>query len=286
MKRISVFTVAVLMLSPGITSAITYRYCIPDRFRVRYSPYAYSSTNTSGLISGELEYSAYAYSFKNPSGLVPYYYRYSPYAFTHRNPSGLIPHYYRYSPYAYSTQNPSGLVSEYYTYRYIPRYYYHGSYNCESSNKYESPNRSNNTGCYYGQTAYIGERTTRTSDYIKKMSALREKDGMQIIYNYLRNNNINNFEMDRLFKVDNKTVSVTFIFRDKNIIIKYWNPEEIQSLQQQTDYKKTYYEQYKQQWTDFCRKHEENGVKIYQIESADKEEILSKLSLYQELAEG
>ena len=118
------------------------------------------------------------------------------------------------------------------------------------------------------------------------MSTLREKDGMQIIYNYLKSNNINDFEMDRLFKVNNKTVSVTFIFRDKNIIIKYWNPEEIQSLLQQPDYKKTYYEQYKQQWVESCQKHEENGGKVYQIESVDKEEILSKLSLYQELTEG
>jgi hypothetical protein len=288
MKRISVFTIAVFMLSIGITSSIAYSYSVPDRFRARYSPYAYSSKHTSGLISGELESNPYAYSIKNPSGLAPYYLSYSPYAFSTRNTSGLVPYYFRYSPYAYSSQNPSGLISEYYAYYYAPRDFYLRPYDYESFKKadcyYDCPAQSNNTKYYYRQTS--SAKRERTTTYANKMNMLREKDGMQIIYNYLKSNNINDFEMDRLFKVDNKTVSVSFIFRDKNIIIKYWNPEEVSSLLEQPGYKKTYYEQYKQQWAEFCQKHEENGGKVYQIESADKEDILNKLSLYQELGEG
>ena len=124
------------------------------------------------------------------------------------------------------------------------------------------------------------------TEHAKKRSMLREKDGMQIIYSYLKSNSIDDFQIDRLFKVENKTVSVNFVFRDKNIIIKYWNPEEIRSLLQQSGYKKTYYEKYLKQWNELCQKHEDKGGKIYQIESADKEEILSKLSLCRELGEG
>lgn len=298
MKRISVFTIMLLMLSPRITNATRYRYF--DRFRTRYSPYAFSSKNPSGLIRGELEYSSYALSHKNPSGLVPYYFYYSPYAFKHGNPSGLIPYYFRYSPYALSFKNPSGLVSDYYSF-YLTPYDYSIFFSgrktsdqtdcsnncCPNVYSHESSSRSNNTRYYYGQTSNARRARTRmAAEYAKKRKMLREKDGMQIIYRYLKSNSIDDFQIDRLFKVENKTVSVNFIFRDKNIIIKYWNPEETRSLLQQSGYKKTYYEKYLKQWNELCQKHEDKGGKIYQIESADKEEILSKLSLCRELNEG
>jgi len=298
MKRISVFTVTVLMLSPNITNAITYR--TPSYLRTRYSPYAFSSKNPSGLIRGELEYSPYAFGHENPSGLVPYYFRYSPYAFKHGNPSGLIPYYFRYSPYALSFKNPSGLIPDYFPCFFIPYDYPVYSYDSKTSGPADcstnccpnvrnngSFNRSNNTRPHYERTSSIQrERTRIATEYAKKIKMRRENDGMQIIYSYLKSNSIDDFQMDRLFKVENKTVSVNFIFRDKNIIIKYWNPEETRSLLQQSGYKKTYYEKYLKQWNELCQKHEEKGGKIYQIESADKEEILSKLSLCRELSEG
>jgi hypothetical protein len=289
MKRISIFTIAILMLASGISNAISRH--VPYRFRTRYSPYAFSQGNPSGLICGELEYSPYAFSHKHSSGLIPYYVRYSPYAFGQGNPSGLIPYYYRYSPYAFSPGNPSGLISDYCSSYFTPYAYYTpfpGGINCcPNTCIHESADRSNNTRYYYGQSsAAQREITTRTTEYTKKMNMLREKDGMQIIYNYLKSSNINNFEMDRLFKVENKTVSVNFVFRNKNIIIKYWNPDEVQNLMQQSGYKKIYCEQYQKQWKDICKKHEETGGKVYHIESADKEEILNKLSLCLETIEG
>ena len=289
MKRISIFTIAVLMLAPSITNAITYH--VPYRFRTRYSPYAFSYKHPSGLICGELEFSPYAFSQKHPSGLVPYYFLYSPYAFSRQNPSGLVPDYLRYSPYALSYKNPSGLISDYCS-SYITPYAYRTSflssiYCCPNTCIHESSDRPHNTRYYYEQSSTAQrEITTRAAEYAKKMNMLREKDGMQIIYNYLKNSNINNFEMDRLFKAENKTVSVNFVFRDKNIIIKYWNPDEVRNLMQQSGYKKTYCEQYQQQWKDICKKHEEKGGKVYHIESADKEEILNKLSLCLETIEG
>jgi hypothetical protein len=273
MKRISIFTISILMLASGISNAISRH--VPYRFRTRYSPYAFSYKHPSGLICGELEYSPYTFSHKHPSGLIPYYFRYSPYAFSQGNPSGLIPYYYRYSPYAFSPGNPSGLISDYCSSYFVPYAYYtsfSGSINCCPNNRRLSTAQR--------------ETKVRTTEYAKKMNMLREKDGMQIIYNYLKNSNINNFEMDRLFKAENKTVSVNFVFRDKNIIIKYWNPDEVRNLMQQSGYKKTYCEQYQQQWKDICKKHEEKGGKVYHIESADKEEILNKLSLCLETIEG
>jgi len=279
-------------------NAISYH--VPYRFRTRYSPYAFSYKHPSGLICGELEYSPYAFSHKHPSGLVPYYFRYSPYAFNRENPSGLIPNYLRYSPYAFSYKHPSGLISDYCSSYFTP-YGYQTSFSgskssdvadcsinfCPNACIHESSDRPNDMRYYYGQSPTAQrEITTRTAEYAKKMNILREKDGMQIIYSYLKSNNIDDFEMDRLLKVENKTVSVNFVFRDKNIIIKYWNPDEVQYLMQQSGYKKIYCEQYQQQWKDICKKHEETGGKVYNIESADKEEILNKLSLCLEVIEG
>ncbi len=298
MKRISFSAMVVLMLMSAITSG--YSSYVPYRFRTRSSPYAFSYKHPSGLISGELKSSPYAFSHNNPSGLAPYYLRSSPYAFSFENPSGLIPDYYRYSPYAFSFKHQSGLISDYSSGYFIPydyHIYYPGvvfsgsmdcSMNCGSNPcSYSVSDRLDTAGFSYGQTSTVRNgRTAGAAEYANRMNMLREKDGMQIICSYFKNNSIDGFEMDRLFKVENKTVSVNFIFRDKNIIIKYWNPEEVRSILQQPGCKKVYYEQYKLQWMDFCKKHEENGGKIYQIESADKDEILSKLSLCQELAKG
>jgi len=295
MKRISMSTIVLLMLVSSATTARSYR--VPDRFRVRSSPYAFSYKHPSGLISGVLEYSPYAFSHKYPSGLVHYHLRYSPYALSRENPSGLVPYYFRYSPYAFSHKHPSGLVSDYCYY--YPYDYCFRTDNCKNSDlvdcntnccphvySHNNPDGPNYTKNYYREnTNAQRQKAKRATVYGNKIKAIRKKDGMHIIYSYLKNN-IDDFEMNRLFKVNSKTVSVNFIFKDKNIIIKYWDPEEIRSLLQQSGYKKTYYEQYREQWKDFRQKHEEKGGKIYQIDSADKQEILNKLSLYHELIEG
>ena len=174
-----------------------------------------------------------------------------------------------------SYNHPSGLISDYCSSYSVPYAYYasfSGSINCCPNNGRPSTAQR--------------ETKVRTTEYAKKINMLREKDGMQIIHSYLKSNSIDDFQIDRLFKVENKTVSVNFVFRDKNIIIKYWNPDETRSLSQESGYKKTYYENYLKQWNELCQAHEEKGGKIYQIESADKEEILSKLSLCRELSEG
>ena len=262
MKRISVFTLAVLMLVPGTSHARSRYYGISVRFRTRYSPYAFSHKYTSGLISGELQYSPYAVGYY-PAGLIPYWFRYSPYAFSHKHPSGLISDYgsYFYFPYSYSY---SGLVD------------------CD--------NNHNLNDYGYGNYNHPAERKSNyekgLSSQIYRANVDRETDGKEIIYNYLKSKNVDAFEVDRVLKIENKTVSVSFVLRDKNLIIKYWNPEEIQVLLQQPGYRRSYYEKYEQNWKDFSQKYQQAGGKIYQIEAANGEEILSKLSLCPELSAG
>jgi len=250
MKRISAFTIIVLMLLPSISNARLRYYGVSSRFRTRYSPYAFSHKHPTGLISGELQYSPYAFS-SHSSGLIPYWFRYSPYAFSHKHPSGLISDYgsYFYSPYGY--------------YPYAQSYRYSGLVDCDTHH-YEK----------------------RINPHRNRTNIDRETDGKEIIYNYLKNKNINGFQVDRIFKVDNKTVSVNFVLRDKNLIIKYWDPEHVKTLIQQPGYRRNYYEKYEQDWKDLAQKHQQAGGKIYQIETANAKEILSRLSLCPELSEG
>lgn len=262
MKRISVFTLAVLMLVPSISHARSRYYGISACFRTRYSPYAFSHEYTLGLISGELEYSPYA---------VGYY------------PAGLIPYWFRYSPYAFSNKHPSGLISDYGSYYYFPY-----SYRCLGL--VDCDNHNNCNDCGYENSNYPTERKSNCEKRLNSQrygtNVVRETDGKEIIYNYLKSKKIGVFEVDRVLKVDNKTVSVNFLLRDKNLLIKYWNPEEIQALLQQPGYRRAYYEKYAQSWKDFLQKYQQAGGKIYQIEAANGEEILSKLSLCPELSEG
>lgn len=269
MKRISVLTIVMLTLAASISKARSRYYGVPFRFRTRYSPYAFSHKYPSGLIDGELQYSPYAFSREYPSGLIPYWFRYSPYAFNHKHPSGLISDYwaYYYWPYGY--------------YPYAYRYRYLGPADCNphsySTSGYKHANSSNRARNSY-------EEKLRARRYRTNMA--REPGGKEIIYNYLKSKNINDFEVDRIFSVNNKTVSVNFVFRDKNLIIKYWNPEQIRSLLQQPGYKRNFYEKYEQNWRDFSQKYKQAGGKIYQIEAATEKEILSKLSLCPELSAG
>jgi len=172
------------------------------------------------------------------------------------------------------------LISESCSYHYFPYDYYPYAYNSKSSGLVDC-----DTNFYRDAYSYkpaVKPRLAPCSTQSPKRG-YNDSDGKEIIYGYLKSNNIDDFDVDRLLKIHNKTISVNFVFRDKNIIIKYWNPEEIQSLMQQAGYQKSYYQKYEQQWKDFCREYKEKGGKVYQIESSNKEEILNKLSLYREL---
>lgn len=271
MKRISVFAIVMLMVVPGTTKA---RYYTSLRCRIRYSPYAFNYRH---------------------SGLVPGNVRYSPYASNYRH-SGLVSENVRYCPYAFSYRH-SGLIADYCCHYYWPCYCSHAfccrdlddcdtpcsacASNHKASNSFDEIKKS------YGEKLKAHrEKVKQLRDSRKEINITRQKNGKEIICSYLKSKNIGDFETDRLLKIDNKTISVNFLFRDKNLIIKYWNPEEIQSLAHQPRYKRNFCEKYEQTWRNFCEKYEDTGGKVYQIKSANEKEILAKLELCHELNDG
>lgn len=269
MKRISLLTIVILMVAPGVSKAF-YNYR-SVRYRTRWSPYAF------GLISGDISYSPYAFSHKH-NGLISGDVRYSPYAFSHKN-SGLVSDPWYGSP---------GRI-------YVPPYRIHGapvmvvqsvhSWPCAVSPKLsESPDLMRNN--YEEKLIARRERIKQLRDSRKQINTAQVTDGKEIICRYLKSRNIENFETTGLLKIDNKTVNVNFLLRDKNIMITYWDLDEVRSLMQQPGYKRSYYEKHEQEWRNLCNKYIQAGGIVYPITSADAEEILAKLTLCPELNDG
>ena len=266
MKRISVLII-MLTFVPGVTKAYYYSSA---RNRVRWSPYVF------GLVSGDVRYSPYAFNYHH-SGLVPYWLRYSPYAFSYKHPSGLISErWYGYGRYYFprvSYYKYSGLVG-------CNAHHSSHAFGHNPSNSFDQMKKS-----YEGKLRARKATIEKLKQDRRKINTTRQTKREEIICRYLKNKNID-FKTNRFLKIDNKTVSVDFLLKDKNLLIKYWNPEEIQSLAQQPEYKRNFYEKYKERSSSFCEEYKRTGGKVYQIEAANEKEILAKLMLCHELNDG
>lgn len=266
MKRISMLAIAMLTIVPSVTKGYYCSYVSSIRYRTRWSPYVH------GLISGDVHYSPYAYKYGH-SGLVSDDVRYSPYAFSYKHSSGLISDHGSYSPHHVLYYIHSGLVD----------CDAHRSSYAFRHNPLNPPGRMKKThNEKLKARRAIVEKSKRDR---RKINMTRQKGREEIICRYLKSKNID-FKTNRFLKIDNKTVSVDFLLEDKNIIIKYWNPEEIQSLAQQPEYKRLFYEKYKESSSSFCEEYKKAGGKVYQIESANEREILARLMLCHKLNDG
>ena len=268
MKRISLLTIVILAVAPGVSKAYyTYR---PVRYRTRWSPYVFSHKR-SGLISGYVRYNPYAFSHKNPSGLVLDNVRYNPYAFSYGH-SGLVSD----TGYQACYRTCCAPVMVVHSVHYSP---------CALSYKRsESSDQTNNS--YEEKLIARRERIKKLRDSRKQINMAKANDGKEIICRYLNSRNIDDFEMTGILRINGKMVNVNFLLRDKNIMITYWDLDEVQSLVQQPGYKRNYYEKHEQEWRNLCKKYTQTGGKVYQITSADENEILAKLMLCSELNDG
>lgn len=280
MKRTLVLVITISAIVTVTTQASNCHY--NNRYRVRWSPY------THGLVYGDIKYSPYAYK-RGGSGMVYNRLRYSPYA------KGLVYYNVRYSPYAFGYKK-SGLIADPWGKSYD--YYYARPYRStgpctvvyQSSSQSLSPsvkrgpniyqNAKNN---YLANKAVRKARTENLKQYQKSHQVKqRELNGKDLITAYLNLNKIN-FRTSRILSIEHKLISIDFILTDQNIIIKYWNPEEILALKRQKNSRIFYYENYLESYKEYCSEYLNNGGKIYQVITADNREILAKLLEYDEL---
>jgi hypothetical protein len=270
MKRISLLAITILIAAPTVIKARSY---VPIRYRTRWSPYAF------GLVSGNVRYSPYAFNHKH-NGLVYGDVRYSPYAFGH-NRSGLVVDSYsdyfrsRYSPYYYpQTQSPVTVINRC------------CSYACISGSKHSDSTKQTNTVSYADKLIAREQKSKKLRDLREQKHSSKEMDVKETICRYLKNRNIDDYVMHGLLRIGGKTINVNFLLKDKNIMITYWNLDEVQSLASEPGYRRDYLVKHEQQWRNFYEKYTQGGGKVYQITTANMDEVLTKLTLCSELNEG
>lgn len=281
-KRISMFAIAIVTILPGLTKANVYYY--NRRYRVRWSPY------THGLVRGNLKYSPYAKKYGS-SGLVNYRLKYSPYAKKYGK-TGLVYDNVRYSPYAFGFKS-SGLIADPWgnTYNYHRSRGYHNAKPCivvcHSTSQSPSPsagrskpacNRTKNNS--WAKQAARRAKTEQLKARREQKQTADEHSSRDIISGYLRLKNID-FRINRILSIENNLISVDFILADKNIIIKYWNPEKILALQKQKNSRIRFYESYLESYKGYAGEYLDSGGQIYQIITADSTEVLTKLLEFQ-----
>jgi hypothetical protein len=186
--------------------------------------------------------------------------RYTPYAFTYRN-SGLVSCDVDYTPYALTYRN-SGLVPGY-------------ASSSGSGVSYGYPAGS----VRLGRAIHGGSRGSRsTPRHAQDVPApVRPQDGKDIIRGHLLAKGIESASINRILMIDNQLVSADFLLKDRNLLIKYWNPEAIDALNAQEGPRQKTYENYRANWAKVAAQHEQNGGRIYTVEASDAQTIVAAL---------
>jgi hypothetical protein len=190
---------------------------------------------------------------------------YSPYALTYYH-SGLVSGNVEYSPYAL-TYYKSGLVP---------------SYGIGS----------------YGDAGYValGVHARRVSHValhaplpIRRRAEdaprpMRPSDGMDIIRQHLLAKGLTSVSVDRVLRVDNQLVSVDVLVKDRNLLIKYWNPQEVERLSTKEAFKQKAYAKYKEDWERFAEQYKLAGGEVYTVNASEQETIVAALESCTKLA--
>jgi hypothetical protein len=274
-----------LLIVPSLTKAHFWDFS-SVRYRTRWSPYAFSH-KSSGLISGHYEYSPYAFSHKN-TGFVDRDIRWSPYAFTHKT-SGLISDNIGYSPYAFNYKHSGLIYNDYrgpYGYCRPPFVIVHTVDKASCARSYSSKLPDKTKAIDKKLPTSRRERIQAQMNARKQFKTAKKKDSKDIICSYLKSRNIDDFKMTGLLKMEGRVINVSFLLKNKNLMITYWDLDEVESLIQQPGYHRKYFEKHEKQWKNLCNQYTQAGGKIYPITSADENEILTKLTLCSELNGG
>jgi hypothetical protein len=238
--------VVLLALMPGITEA--YYSCF--RSQVHYSPYAFSYRHSSGLVSGDVRYTPYAFDYRN-SGLI-YDYGYSGgYGYRH-------PIFHGYYPRAIDVARRTSSVAW--------------------SRAQRAPQTTRPQTC--------PTNGTRPSRPCRAEAGNPAGDGMAIIRQHLRAKGFDAPHINRILRIDNQLLSVDFILKDRNVLIKYWNPLVIEQLDAKAGFKQKAYAKYKQDWESFAEQYKQAGGEIYTVNASEPQTIVAALDSCPKLETG
>ncbi|MEN6425680.1 MAG: hypothetical protein ABFE13_09975 [Phycisphaerales bacterium] len=208
-----------------------------------------------------VHYSPYSLSYRS-SGLVRGGLDYSTQAFNYRH-SGLVSEGVRYTPYRLR-YGGTGLVIDYYG--------------------YSTPSGYSGPVCEE-RPIHVPARPPRVCAASNSSGhpGPREPDGIQTIRQCLQAKGHTAVNMNRIMRIDNALVSVEFFLKDQNLIIKYWNSDEIESLSTKEAFNQKAYERYRQNWTQTAARHEQNGGRVLCVEASGAQAIVAALDSCKEL---
>ena len=260
MKRISL-CVALLACMPGIAAAYCYSSCYCG---VHYSPYALSYYG-SGLVPGYVTYSPYALSYEG-SGLINECTQYTPYALSYYS-SGLVPGY--------------GVCPDVYCDYALPLCgvpFHHGVRGVAHA---LSPVHHGTPG--HAQPAHPpshpgpGVRPPHPCSPRAESPRHDDCDGMDVIRQHLRGRGFAGVSINRILRVDDELISVDVLIKDRNLLIKYWNPEKVERLSAKEACKQRVYAKYKQDWERFAEQYRQTGGEIYTVSASEPQTIVAAL---------
>ena len=241
MKRISIL-VAVVALAPTVGRASGWS---SQRHQIIYSPYAFSYNNP-GLIPGTIKYSPYAFN-PNSAGLVYEGARYTPYAFNYRSPGLVVDYYWWQLPCC----PPCRVVEP-----------------CSTPQNVVSASR----------TRHRAAASRGPSAWTRRLQEIQQTDGEHIVRRYLQADGLDDFRVDRRLSIENRTAGAAFIFHDKNLVVRYTNPEIMESLQAEGGSRMKVVERYEEGWATFARDIEARGGTIYCVSASKPDQIVAALA--------
>jgi len=185
--------------------------------------------------------------------------RYSPYAFSYHS-SGLVPCGFEYTPYAFSYQN-SGLV--------------YGYGICDYGGGYTYPV----TGVHHRGAIRGTPRPASAYRHLAQATPCppRRPDGMAIIRQHLHAKGLTGVDINRILRVGDQLISVDFLVKDRNLLIKYWNPEGIEQLSTKEPFRQKAYASYRESWGQFARQFQQKGGEIYYVNASEPQTIVAAL---------
>lgn len=245
MKRISLCAV-LLAFAPGIAHAY-YGSC----YGVHYSPYALSYYR-SGLVGGDVDYTPYALSYYN-SGLVPGYGCYG-----------------YYMDYAYPVFSGRFSATAHVALRASPPVRHHAQNISRPAHPRPGPGRASGPARPHAgpcRADGTGPQTPRNAF----------GNPMDVIRQHLRTRGFASVSIDRILRVDDQLVSVDVFVKDRNLLIKYWNPGEVANLSTKDISKQRAYAQYKQNWERFAEQYKQTGGEVYVVTASEPQTIVVAL---------
>ncbi|MCL5280073.1 MAG: hypothetical protein M1376_09220 [Planctomycetes bacterium] len=201
-------------------------------------------------------------------GCYGYGVRYSPYAFSYHS-SGLVPCDVEYTPYAFSYHN-SGLV------------YGYGICDYGGGYVYSSP-------AVHHRLPLHGAPRPRSDFRHHAQNTVRPPrppDGMFTIRQHLHAKGVDSVDINRILRVGDQLLSADFLVKDRNLLIKYWNPQGIEQLSTQEAFKQKAYANYKESWEKFAAQFQQKGGEIYYVNASEAQTIVAALDSCPKLSPG